>query len=95
VKRIFTYWSSKDGSSYCLCEGKERPQFANGTPDPSAGVPLWQIEVGSHEEAMAVRNVRLGYGPYKPLGDAEPCPKCGAQRYAQGSGQCWQCDYVG
>jgi hypothetical protein len=44
---------------------------------------------------MAIYNIRRGFGPYKPMGEAAPCPKCGAAYYPEGSAQCWSCDHEG
>lgn len=51
-----------------------------------------RIEVGSWEEARAIQSIRLGWKPYTPVGEASPCPNCGALLYAEGSGKCWNCD---
>jgi hypothetical protein len=75
--------------------GEEPPRLANGEPDPGCDVLLWRCEAGSYEEAMAIRNVRLGYAPYVPVGEPAPCPRCGAQSCPGGSAQCWNCDRVG
>lgn len=53
---------------------------------------LYVIEAGSSEEASAIHNLRQGWGPYKPMGKAEPCPTCGAMYYPEGSGDCWSCN---
>jgi hypothetical protein len=95
MKRVFSAWRSLDGSQTSLWEGDRPPQLANGDVVPGCDVLLWQIEVGSYEEAMAIRNIRLGVGPYVPLGDSAPCPKCGVSYYPSGSAQCWNCDHVG
>jgi hypothetical protein len=55
---------------------------------------VFQIEANTYEEAMAVRNIRLGYDPYRPVGDSAPCPSCAAEYWPEGSGECWQCDHV-
>ena len=48
----------------------------------------WRVEIGSYEEAMAIRNLRLGSGPYVPQGEAAPCPACGSMCYPEHSAQC-------
>lgn len=52
---------------------------------------LWEIETDTFEEAMAIRNLRMGFEPFVPEGEWQPCPKCGAVFYPEGSGQCWRC----
>jgi hypothetical protein len=46
------------------------------------------------EEAMAVHNLRQGWAPYVPNGDAAPCPQCAAHYYPHGSGDCWRCGHI-
>ncbi len=95
TQRIFTAWRSLDGLQLSLVSGEVPPRFANGELQPDCDVLLWRIEVGSYDEAMAIRNLRLGYGPYVPHGDAAPCPACGAMYYPDSSAQCWNCDHEG
>jgi hypothetical protein len=52
---------------------------------------LWEIEAATLEEARAIYHLRMGFEPYVPMGEWEPCPKCGAVFYPEGSGQCWRC----
>ena len=95
MKRVYSAWRNSDGSQLTLAPGEEPPRLANGEPDPGCDVVLWRCEAGSYEEAMAIRNVRLGYVPYVPVGEPAPCPRCGAQYDPGGSAQCWKCDRVG
>jgi hypothetical protein len=95
MKRVFTAWRSLDGKQTSVVSGEGPPRFANGELEPNCEVKLWRIEVGSFEEAMAIRNLRLGYGPYVPEGEAAPCPRCGSMCYPEHSGQCWNCDFEG
>lgn len=95
MNRVFTAWRSHDGSQTSLIEGEGPPTCANGEPQPDCEVMLWRIEAGTWEEACAIRNLRLGWEPYKPFGLAEPCPQCGSPYYPEGSGQCWNCPQDG
>jgi len=95
MRRVFTAWRSLDASQISLVPGEGPPRFANGELQPDCEVMLWRIEVGSYEEAMAVRNLRLGYEPYVPLGEASPCPNCGSLHYPESTGQCWNCNHEG
>lgn len=53
---------------------------------------LQHFEAASWEEAMAIYHLRMGFEPYQPNGDAEPCPNnCGAHYYPKGSGECPNC----
>jgi hypothetical protein len=49
----------------------------------------------SGEEAMAIHALRQGWAPYLPMGEAAPCPKCGANFYPEGYGDCWRCGHIG
>ena len=93
MKRIFTAWRSLDGTQISLVPGEGPPKFASGELEPDCKVLLWRIEAGSYEEAAAVRNLRLGWNPYVPMGDALPCPSCGSAYFPEGSGQCWNCEH--
>jgi hypothetical protein len=55
---------------------------------------LWEIHVATLEEALAVYHLRMGFEPYVPEGNPQPCPKCGAVFYPEGSGQCWRCGRI-
>ena len=94
MKRIFTCWA-EEGSALpsCLSEGLEPPKFADGTRDPRCVVVLWTVEVGSFEEAQAIRDLRYGWPTSFHAGEPQPCPVCGAMHYPEGSGQCWNCSH--
>ena len=55
---------------------------------------LYEFEAATQEEAHSIHNLRMGWGPYKPMGDPKPCPKCSAWFYPEGSGQCWRCGKI-
>jgi hypothetical protein len=52
---------------------------------------LYAFDAATHEEAQAVHHLRMGWEPYKPVGDPANCLACGARYYPDGSGQCWRC----
>jgi hypothetical protein len=52
---------------------------------------LYAIDAESPEEASAIHNLRMGWGPYKPMGEPAPCSVCGSMYYPQGSAWCWKC----
>ena len=90
------FLNSHDGTSaYQLRVGLFRVVCTNGLIVSASVFPVWRVEAGSHEEAMAIYNIRRGFGPYEPLGEAAPCPRCGAAYYPEGSAQCWNCDHEG
>ncbi len=55
----------------------------------------YEFAAHSGEEAAAIRNLREGWAPYVPMGDAAPCPTCGANYYPEGYGDCWHCGHIG
>ena len=91
---IYTAWSGKDGSEVTMVPGEDRPRFADGSLQPNCEVLLWRFEAATQEEASAIHHLRLGREPYKPMGKAAPCPKCGATFYPEGSGECWRCGKI-
>ncbi len=61
MNRVFSAWSDVEGGEITgFWMGEERPKTGNGEPLENCVVPLWRIEVGSFEEAMAVYNIRRG-----------------------------------
>lgn len=84
----WSVWSNADRTQTALVEGDARPRFSNGTDDPEATVRLWLIEAATYEEAATIHHLRMGWGAYKPVGPATPCPSCGAMFYPEGSGFC-------
>jgi len=55
---------------------------------------LFEILAATAEEAAAICNLRMGFGPYEPIGEPERCPKCDFWYYPQGSAECWQCGKI-
>lgn len=85
-------WQFNDGCSFSESEHIAELKI-NGTI-PEGAEFLYEIEANTWEEARSVHNLRMGWGPYNPEGAAEPCPKCSAFYYPQGSGQCWRCGEI-
>jgi len=96
MRRVYTAWSAQEGGEITVfCRGTERPKTGNGEALAECVFPVWRVEAGSHEEAMAIHNIRRGFKPYQPLGESAPCPRCGSEYYPGGSAQCWNCDHEG
>lgn len=55
---------------------------------------LWEIEAETQEEASAIYHLRMGFEPYFPVGEWQPCPKCGAVFYPESYGECWRCGKI-
>ncbi len=67
---------------------------ANGLLGSSAKL-LHTVEADTPEEAMAVHNIKMGWGAYNPPGESKDCPnKCGAKYYPEGSGICPNCGRI-
>tara|TARA_R110002096_G_scaffold309403_4_gene503992 strand:+ start:18872 stop:19162 length:291 start_codon:yes stop_codon:yes gene_type:complete len=95
MKKTYSAWARKGKKeAHCFKQGEGPTQFGNGEYDKDCEVRLYTIEAHSWEEAMAIYYIRQGWEPYKPVGEAAPCPECGFMFYPAGSGQCWQCDFI-
>lgn len=56
---------------------------------------LHVIVADTPEEAMAVHHIKMGWEPYKPMGDPQLCPNnCQSYFYPEGSGICPKCGGV-
>jgi hypothetical protein len=91
---IYSAWSSDNGAEITLSVGTDVPQFSDGSSQPNCQRLLYQFEAATLEEANAIHALRMGWEPYKPLGESSPCPKCGATFYPEGSGECWHCGRI-
>ena len=93
-KIIYTAWGLEEDKYPCMLIGGDKPlTFSDGSIDPDCQKMFYQISACTHEEAMAIYYLRQGWAPYRPEGDASPCPECGALHYSKGSGQCWSCQH--
>ena len=94
MKKIYSAWALKgEKIAHSLASGEGPNRFANGEVDPDCEERLYTFEACSGEEASAIYYLRQGWGPYTPMGEAAPCPECGALHYPEGSGECWQCSH--
>ena len=91
---LFHYVSLKsDGGGVITLMGADQVEadVARGALE-SDYEKLWDIFAASSEEAFAIHYMRLGWHPYNPIGESEPCPRsCGSHYYPLGSGQCPLC----
>ena len=92
MKQRFEAWSEAGQLSFGSAEFIA-DQRAKGLIGAAAEF-LYVVEADTWEEASSIHNLRMGFGPYTPEGSPEPCPKCNAWFYPQGSGQCWRCGPV-
>ena len=94
-ERVFEAWEDPADSSLAVAPSDEiQRQVESGILSGGAR-KLFEFKASSHEEAMAIFNIRVGFGPYTPKGDSAPCPSCGASYWPKGSAECWQCGYIG
>ena len=62
---------------------------------PDRAKLLHRISAETPEEAHAILHLRMGRDPYRPIGEAIPCPNnCGSSFYPEGSGICPYCGKV-
>ena len=84
-------WKSPDGKEISLASPQGILRLRESGLLPGDSTMLYAINAESPEEASAIHHLRMGWEPFKPLGDAAPCPSCGAMYYPKGSGWCWKC----
>ena len=89
-KRVFEAWQDAEGDVVFASATSIAEQRSNGLLPASAAM-LYTVKADTWEEAMAVHHLRMGYRPYRPLGEPAPCPHCQALVYIDGSGECWRC----
>jgi hypothetical protein len=81
-------WETKEGFAFFPADQLEAQKRNLAT---RLVKKLFDVEAHSPEEASALYNLRMGWEPYKPMGIPQPCPKCQAWFYPEGSGHCWRC----
>jgi hypothetical protein len=91
---VFEIWNLDGGAIEAgKAEYFERLRADGKLPDGAR--LLHRYQAATHEECMAIRNLRMGWGRYEPEGDSEECPLgCGAFYYPKGSGECPNCGQV-
>lgn len=86
----YSVWvNQSDSLDRMLIKGTE-PNF--NAWDTDRILMLYAFEASTWEEAMSIYYLRQGWAPYKPLGDAQPCPICKEYYYPCDSGECWKCN---
>jgi hypothetical protein len=92
MKRAYEAWGA-EGQVALLLKGQAEEYKRKGLLSHDAEL-LYTIDADTMEEASAIHNLRMGFGPYDPMGDPANCPKCGAWFYPKGSGECWRCGKI-
>jgi hypothetical protein len=91
MRRKHEAWETEDGTAFF---SSDNAASIHGNPAMKLVRKLFDLEAETGEEASSIYNLRMGFGPYIPMGEPEPCPKCGAWFYPQGSGECWRCGKI-
>jgi hypothetical protein len=92
VRETYEAWNDPDDDSVTLAPAGTAAELrAKGLLSVRATL-LYRFDADTSEEASAIHALRMGWEPYRPIGESTPCPRCGAIYYPQGSGQCWRCD---
>jgi len=89
--RRFEAWETEDGACFFPSD-QLRAQQSN--PATKLTRKLFEVDAHTFEEALAIYHLRMGWEPFQPEGDGEPCPKCAAMFYPKGSGECWRCGKI-
>jgi hypothetical protein len=92
MKRTYEAWETEDGGNAFITS--DRVEAEHKSTATRLISKLFEVEAYTPEEASAIYNLRMGWGPYKPMGDPAPCPNCGSWFYPGGSGDCWRCGNV-
>ena len=95
--RRFSVWKSNEGGGVdeiAMTTGGDIPRFANGTPVSDENTLLFTIDARTWDEAKAIMNLRLGWEPYRPLGEPQDCPRCSSKYWPESYGECWSWGYA-
>jgi hypothetical protein len=89
--RDYQAWETEDGFVFFSSD-----QFEAQKNNPAQKLvrKLFEVSAATGEEAMSIYNLRMGWEPYKPMGEPKNCPKCGGWFYPEGSGECWHCGKI-
>ncbi len=93
LKKFRAYKSESESCISVILAGQEE-QLSKQKMHAADAALLWEIDAHTYEEMMSIHNLRLGFGPYVPIGEPEPCPKCGDYFYPKSSGDCWRCGKI-
>ncbi len=93
--RIYQCWADPADSSLSLLQAQKVAEHRSLGLMSDAATVVYEFAAHTGEEAMAIHCLRQGWAPYLPMGDAAPCPKCGAAYYPEGYGDCWRCGHIG
>src|SRR5260370_15003962 len=98
MTKTYEVWNLEyeDGSGMIslLTSEQTEDERSKGLVDPKSRL-MFRIQAETYEEALAVRNMKLGWSPYIPNGQAAWCPNgCGAVFYPAGHHECPNCGLI-
>jgi hypothetical protein len=92
---LYECWFDPQDSGLCLLRFENVQRNRENGQLSERAVLQYSFIAHTGEEAMAVHHLRQGWAPYVPMGEAAPCPTCGANYYPNGYGDCWRCEHIG
>ena len=97
INKTLEAWEVRDDKTVDITFGSSesiKVARENGSLSEVA-VLLHSITSDTYENAAIKHHELMGWGPYRPMGVATPCPNdCGADFYPEGSGECPNCGKV-
>lgn len=92
MARTYCYWENADQSEGCFEELRDNDKIIRHDLDGCPMALVFRVQAETFEEAAAIRNLRLGFSPYFPMGKPQKCPVCSHGHFYLGSGECF-CGY--
>jgi hypothetical protein len=95
LKMNTRYRAYRNGPAQTGLYSEEAENHCRKSGELSASAELlWEVSAATLEEALSIYHLRMGFEPFVPPGDVQPCPGCASPFYPQGSGQCWRCGKI-
>jgi hypothetical protein len=88
-------WFDPEDSGLSLLRFQDVQRNRDGGQLSDRAILQYSFIAHTGEEAMAIHSLRQGWAPYLPMGEAAPCPTCGANYFPEGYGDCWRCGHIG
>jgi hypothetical protein len=92
---VYECWFDPEDSGLSLLRAQDVQRNRDNGQLSNRAILQYAFTAHTGEEAMAIHALRQGWAPYLPMGDAAPCPNCGANYYPHGYGDCWRCGHIG
>lgn len=97
MEQTFEVWElvDRDGVEITRWRAEDTQRARDEGMLSERAVLLHKITARTYEEMMAKHHELMGWKPYLPIGNSEPCPNvCGAEFYPMGSGECPNCGKI-